>query len=215
VAVRILIADDHGVVRAALRSLFHSRAEVEVVGEAANGQEAVQLVDQLMPDVVLLDISMPLLDGIQVTRQIKKDHPEMHVLILTVHEDEAVLREAITAGAGGYIVKRAVESELFNAIEAVMRGELYVHPSVTRALLASPPRTPPVTNAVEGSLTPRELQVLQLIIQGYTNQQVAENLVLSVRTVETHRTNIMSKLGLHNRAELVRYAMAHGLLSRE
>jgi two-component system response regulator NreC len=188
---------------------------VAVVGEADNGQETLRLADELCPDVVLLDISMPLMDGIQVTRQLKNKHPEMHILILTVHEDEAVLREAIAAGASGYIVKRAVESELFNAIDAVQRGELYVHPSVTRALLSTPPRTPPVQDDMASTLTPRELQVLRLIIHGYTNQQIADNLVLSVRTVETHRANIMGKLGLHNRAELVRYALAHGLLAKE
>jgi two-component system, NarL family, response regulator NreC len=215
VPIRILIADDHGVLRAALRSLLQHRHDVEIVGEAADGEEALRLALATPFDVLLLDISMPGMDGIAVTRELKKARPGVRVLILTVHEDEVVLREAIQAGASGYIVKRAAESELVNAIDAVVRGELYVHPSVTRALLAIPPAAPVAEHEdSEELLTPREVQVLRLIIQGYTNLQVAEHLNLSVRTVESHRANIMGKLGLHNRAELVRYAMEHGLLSK-
>jgi two-component system, NarL family, response regulator NreC len=217
VTVRILIADDHGVLRAALRSLLQNQQGMEVVGEAGDGHEALRKAAALEIDLLLLDISMPGLDGIAVTREMKKVRPEARVLVLTVHEDEVVLREAITAGASGYIIKRAAESELINAINAVMRGELYVHPAVTRALLAAPVTASynaPVEEELPETLTSREVQVLRLIIQGYTNLQIADSLNLSVRTVESHRANIMGKLGLHNRAELVRYAMSHGLLSK-
>jgi two-component system response regulator NreC len=210
--IRTLIADDHGVLRAALRALLNARPELEVVGEAADGNEVLRLTGELHPALVLMDISMPGRSGIETTRELKQMRPEAHVLILTVHEDEELLREAIRAGASGYVVKRALESELLNAIAAVMRGDLYVHPVMTRALVADLTNSTAASTDGHGEqLTPRELQVLALIAKGYTNVQVADSLMLSVRTVESHRANIMGKLGLHNRAELVRYAMAHRL----
>jgi two-component system response regulator NreC len=154
---------------------------------------------------------MPGQTGIETTRELKQILPEAQVLILTVHEDEELLREAIRAGASGYVVKRALESELFNAIAAVMRGDLYVHPVMTRALVADLTSPASPADGHGEQLTPRELQVLGLIAKGYTNVQIADTLMLSVRTVESHRANIMGKLGLHNRAELVRYAIAHRL----
>jgi two-component system response regulator NreC len=209
--IRTLIADDHGVLRAALRALLNARPDLEVIGEAADGNEVLRLAGDLRPDLILMDISMPGQTGIETTRELKQNLPEAQVLILTVHEDEELLREAIRAGASGYVVKRALESELFNAIAAVMRGDLYVHPVMTRALVAdlTNPASPADGHAEQ--LTPREVQVLGLIAKGYTNVQIADTLMLSVRTVESHRANIMGKLGLHNRAELVRYAIAHRL----
>ncbi len=210
--IRTLIADDHGVLRAALRALLNGRSELEVVGEAGDGNEVLRLTGELRPDLVLMDISMPGRGGIETTRELKQMRPEAQVLILTVHEDEELLREAMRAGASGYVVKRALESELLNAIAAVMRGDLYVHPVMTRALVADlSNRAASSTDGPGEQLTPRELQVLGLIARGYTNVQIADTLMLSVRTVESHRANIMGKLGLHNRAELVRYAMAHRL----
>jgi two-component system response regulator NreC len=161
---------------------------------------------------VVLDISMPGPDGIDVTLQLKELLPDTRVLVLTVHEDESLLRAAVRAGASGYIIKRAVETELIDAIYAVWRGEMYVHPAMTRALLKD--LHPPLTSdevPVE-SLTPRETEVLRLIAQGHTNRQIAELLTISVRTVESHRANLMSKLDLGSRLELVHYAMKHGLL---
>ncbi len=211
-AIRILIADDHGVLRAGLRALLNAEPDLEVVGEAADGQGALRLTEELRPDILLLDISMPGPSGIEVTRWVRQARPDTRVLLLTVHEDESMLREAIRAGAAGYIVKRAVESELINAIHAVWRGDLYIHPAMTRALLrdwssSAPPRRAPLE-----PLTPREREVLCLIAQGYTNRQIAEKLSISVRTVESHRANIIGKLGLRSRVELVRYAREHGLL---
>jgi two-component system response regulator NreC len=155
---------------------------------------------------------MPGPDGIEVTRRIKAMAPTTRVLILTVHEDEGLLRAAVRAGASGYIVKRAVEAELISAIHAACRGDLYVHPTMMRALLQD---LQPVTDAAEQPtepLTGREIEVLRLVARGYTNRQVAEDLIISVRTVESHRASIMGKLGLHSRVELVRYATQQGLL---
>lgn len=210
--IDVLIADDHGVIRAGLRALLNAEPGLQVVGEATDGQETLRLANELHPDVVLLDISMPGPGGIEVTRQLKAALPGTRVLILTVHEDESLLREAMRAGAAGYITKRAIKPELINAIHAVGRGDLYVHSAMTRALLRDLSPSPPAREGLVEPLTPREIEVLRLIVQGYTNRQAAEVLSISVRTVESHRANIMDKLGLRGRVELVRYAMEHGLL---
>jgi two-component system response regulator NreC len=210
--IRILIADDHGVLRAGLHALLDAEPDLQVVGEATDSQETLHLTGELHPDVILLDISMPGLGGIAIARQIKATHPDVHVLILTVHEDEGLLRASLQAGAAGYVTKRAVETELINAIHAVQRGNLYVHPAMTRSLLKDLSPLPPTSDSQVEPLTPREIEVLRLIAQGHTNRQTAEVLGISARTVETHRANIMGKLGLRGRVELVRYAIEHGLL---
>jgi DNA-binding NarL/FixJ family response regulator len=211
-SIRILIADDHGVIRAGLRALLSTEPDFEVVGEAEHGQEALQLAEQLQPEVVLLDVSMPGLSGIETARQLKRKLPEIYVLILTAHEDDSLLQEAIQAGAAGYIVKWAAESELIDAIRAVRRGDLYVHPTMTRALLKNRP-LPPVSNDSPVEMpTPREIDVLRLIAQGYTNRQAAEALNISPRTVEGHRANLMAKLNLNSRVELIRYARENGYI---
>jgi len=211
-AVEIFLADDHGVLRAGLRALLNSEDDLEVVGEAASGDEALRLAAELRPDIVLLDLNMPGPGGIEITRQLREVLPETRVLVLTVHEDEGLLREAIDVGASGYIIKRAVESELINAIRAVARGDLYIHPSMTRALLREPAKRTRAPAGAQESLTPRETDVLRLIVRGYTNRQAAEELGLSVRTIETHRANLMGKLGLKSRVELVRWAADNDLL---
>ena len=209
---RILIADDHGVLRAGLRALLNAENGLEVVGEAADGNQALELARTLRPDVVVLDISMPGPDGIEVTRQLKDEMPDVRVLVLTVHEDDGLLRAAIRAGASGYIIKRAVEAELISAIHAACRGDLYVHPAMTRALLHDLQPELMSDDALVEPLTPREVEVLRLVAAGYTNRQIAEELTISVRTVESHRASVMDKLGLHSRVELVRYAKKQGLL---
>jgi two-component system response regulator NreC len=209
---RILIADDHAIVRAGLRALISGEPGLEMVGEAAGGYEAIELVRQTHPDVLVLDLSMPDLDGISVTRAIKPEMPDLHILILTLHEDEALLKEAIKAGAGGYILKRAAESELISAIQAILRGSLYVDPSMVRVLLGGPSANPISQPVPVEPLTPREKEILKLIVEGYTNRQIGEELIISVRTVEGHRANISDKLGLHSRVELVRYAHEHGMI---
>jgi two-component system response regulator NreC len=211
-SIRILIADDHGVLRAGLRALLSAEPDLEVLGEAADGEEALRLSSEINPEVVLLDISMPDSSGIEVTRRLKKMLPEAQVLILTVHEDETLLQEAIEAGAAGYIVKRAAESELIDAIRAVSRGDLYVHPAMTRALLREISPSPVASSSPIEAPTPREVDVLRFIAQGYTNRQTAEALSISVRTVESHRANLMNKLNLRSRVELVRYARENGFI---
>lgn len=213
-ATRILIADDHAIVRTGLRALLKGEAGMELVGEAAGGEEALRLVESLNPDILVLDLSMPDMDGIQVTKRVHATAPHVRILILTVHEDEALLREAIRAGAAGYILKYAAEEELISAINMVQMGELYVHPKLIRSLLAAPQKQLPTSPQPEELLTPRELDVLNCIVQGYTNRQIAEELSLSIRTVEGYRANMTEKLGFHSRAELVRYAREHGLLDK-
>jgi two-component system response regulator NreC len=209
---RVLIADDHAIVRTGLRALVQSEQTLHLVGEATGGYEAIELVAESQPDIVVLDLSMPDLDGIAVTRQLKALYPDMAVLILTLHEDEALLREAIRSGADGYILKRAAEAELISAIQIVMRGDMYVDPSMLRGLLEEKPRQADSTQETVESLTPREIDVLELIAQGYTNRQIGEELKISVRTVEGHRANLSGKLGLRSRVDLVRYAREHGFI---
>ncbi len=209
---KIVIADDHAVVRAGLRALLQDTPQLELVAEASGGVEALELVKKFQPEVLVLDLSMPDLDGIAVTRQLKEQKYQTRVLILTVHEDEALLREAIQAGASGYILKRAAESELVSAIQVILRGDLYVDPSLLRSLLNDQAKTQPIQPGLVEPLTPREVDVLKLIVEGYTNRQVAEKLSISIRTVEGHRANLSEKLGLHSRVELVRYARDHGLI---
>lgn len=211
-AVRVLIADDHSVVRAGLRALLDGVEDLEVVGEASDSAETLHSAGILRPDIVLLDLSMPGTGGIEVTRRLKQTLPETRVLILTVHEDGTLLREAIRAGASGYILKRAVEADIVAAIHVVRRGELYVHPAMTRLLLHEPAPKGATTRHDPRALSRRETDVLRLLARGYTNRQAAEELGLSVRTVEAHRANLMAKLGLRNRAELVRWAAANKLL---
>jgi len=211
--IRILIADDHTILRAGLISLLNAEAGMEVVGEAHDENSAVSLAVETHPDVVLMDISMPDSGGIEATRRIKQLAPDARVLILTVHEDKSLMQEAIRSGAMGYILKRAVKSELINAIHVVMRNELYLHPAMARLLLLeNPAPLLEVTGSIPEPLTSREVDILRLIAQGYTNNRAAEILSISVRTVEYHRSNLTDKLNLHSRVDLMRYAEEKGLI---
>jgi two-component system response regulator NreC len=209
---KVLIVDDHAIVRTGLRTLLASESSLQLVGEATGGYEAIEMATESPPDILVLDLSMPDLDGIAVTRRLKPMYPDLKILILTLHEDEALLREAIKSGASGYILKRAAEAELISAIQIVMRGDMYVDPSMLRILIEEPPKSANTVHESVEQLTPREIDVLKLIVQGYTNRQVGEVLNISVRTVEGHRANLMGKLGLRSRVELVRYAREHGFL---
>ena len=212
--VRVLMADDHAMFREGIRLLLETRGGFEVVGEAATGKEAVALARSLRPDVVVMDIGMPGMNGLDATRLIQADNPGSRVLILTMHDTDEYFFSALDAGASGYVLKEAASNDLVNAIESVHRGGMFLYPSLATKLVEEYLRR--VGSGEERSsyeaLTPRERQVLQLIGEGCTNQEIAEKLGLSVHTVQTHRVNIMNKLGLHNRAQLVSYAARLGLL---
>lgn len=212
--IRILLADDHNVLRAGLRALLNTEPDFEVVGEVPDGERVLHLASSLTPDVVIMDLSMPGLGGIEATKRLKEILPATQVLVLTVHEDETLLRSAIQAGASGYVIKRAAESELIAAIQAISHGDMYIHPAMTRALFRELAPEQPVKNStpLPPTLTKREIDVLCLVARGYTNSQIAERLSLSARTVEGHRANLMSKLNLRSRVELVEYAERMGLL---
>jgi two-component system response regulator NreC len=212
--IRILIADDHSFIRTGLRAILQSQPDMQVVGEAADALEAIQLTRELNPDILLSDISMPGLTGggIEVTRRLRALAPDIAVLILTVHEDESLLREAIQAGASGYVVKRAAEAELISAVQAVARGDMYIHPAMTRMLLTGLATPKAARSDAAEPLTQREIDVLRLLAKGYTNRQIAETLSVSVRTIEGHRANLMDKLNAHSRVELTGIAEEMGLL---
>ncbi len=215
--IRILIADDHPVLRRGLRALIEEEPDMEVVGEAGNGLEAVQLAERLRPDVVIMDISMPELDGLEATRRIRERSPSTYILILTVHAHERYLFPVLKAGASGYVRKTAADEELVEAIRVVARGDVFLYPSATRMLLddyLAQVRAGREQDSYE-SLSEREREILRLLAEGYTNAEIAQKLSLSVKTVETYRTRIMEKLHLRTRAELVRYALRKGLISEE
>ena len=210
---KVMIADDHAIIRSGLRAILEADKTLKLTGEATGGYEAIELVDRTPPQILLLDISMPDLDGISVTRNLVSRHPDLKILILTIHEDRALLREAIKSGASGYILKKAAEADLIAAIQTILKGDTYVDPTLIRDLIIEPPGKGSLpTNSLVNPLTPRETEVLKLIVNGYTNRQIAEDLTLSVRTVEGHRANLSGKLGLKNRVELVRYAREQGLI---
>jgi DNA-binding NarL/FixJ family response regulator len=217
--IRVLFADDHSIVRSGLRALFRSTAGFTVVGEASDGEAAVELATLLQPDVAILDISMPKLNGIEATEIIKRRHPAMKVLILTIHEDEAYVYKIIRAGASGYIVKNAEKKEIIAAVRAVAVGEAFFSPGISKLMIEKfiqrarqedDPRSIP-----DESLTKREREILQCIAEGLTSKEISEKFFLSVNTVNTHRANLMQKLNLHDTASLVRYAIQSGLVKVE
>lgn len=216
-AIRLLLADDHAVVRSGLRLLLESQPDMVIIGEAENGEEAIRRTKELGPDVVLMDIEMPGMNGIEAARQIKAQSPRTAVLALTMYEDDQYFFEMLRAGASGYVPKRAAPDELVSAIRAVSRGEVFLYPSLAGRLVQDYLRRGP---AGEGEppgdeLTPREQEVLTLIAQGFSNNEIADQLVISAKTVDRHRENIMRKLNLHNRVDLVKYALRKGLIGLE
>ena len=212
--VKILVADDHAIVRTGLRSIIKAEPSLHLVGEATGGLETIELIKKYHPDILLLDMSMPDLDGIIVLKKIKPDFPKMKVLFLTIHEDEALLREAIKFGASGYILKKAAESELISAIQTVMRGDLFIDTSLLRQLVDDDASKWEESHATYEPLTSREMDVLRLIARGYTNRQAGLELSISTRTVEGHRANIYKKLGVNSRVELVRFARKHKIIDQ-
>ena len=207
--IRVLLVDDHTVVRQGLRLVLEREPSIEVVGEAGDGEQALAMAAALKPEIVVMDVSMPVMDGLEATRQLKRLLPDCQVVALTVHQDDDYVLGLLRAGASAYLPKKAAAAELVAAVQAASRGENYLHPAVTRTVLDDYLRAPPLS---PDPLTPRERQILKLVAEGKTNREVAEMLSLSVKTVETHRTNLMQKLGKHDLPSLVRYAIKVGLV---
>lgn len=217
-SIRVLIADDHAIVRSGLSMLIDAQTDMEVIGTAADGKEAFEKALELKPDIVLMDLSMPPGEnGLSATQRLKEAAPEIDILILTMHDDEEYLFRVLHAGASGYVLKSAPDMELLSALRTVAQGAAYLYPSATKSLI-----TEFLHRVKKGEdtdsyqiLTDREKEILSLIAKGYSNKEIAEQLVVSVKTVETHKGHIMEKLQLKSRPELVRYALKKGLLAFE
>jgi two-component system response regulator NreC len=210
VSIRVLVVDDHAVVRSGLRRVLDAEPDIETVGEAADAERAVFEVLEQKPDVVLLDVMMPGKSGIEIIPTLRQNAPDLRVLVLSMQDDPHYLREAFDAGASGYVLKEAADTEVVDAVRAVAAGERYVHPALGARLIQA--EAEERRRAEEDPLSDREREVLRLLALGHTNQEIAKTLFISVRTAETHRAHIMQKLGLSSRAELVRYALSEGLL---
>jgi DNA-binding NarL/FixJ family response regulator len=220
--IRVVLADDHDILRQGLKMLLGLQAQIEVVGEARTGREAIELARELRPHVIVLDISMPDIDGLEACARIREQTPETNVLILTMHESEEYFLRALRAGAAGYLVKKAAPPDLHMALLAVAQGGAFLYPGLAKTLIRAYTDTPPVSLTGRGQgeqmaealrvLSPRELEILKLVAEGHTNQEIADQLVLSIKTVQAHRANVMEKLGLENITQLVRFAIRYGLL---
>ncbi|HJX14030.1 MAG TPA: response regulator transcription factor [Dehalococcoidales bacterium] len=213
--IRVLIADDHAIVREGIRMILAAHEDIEVVGEAADGRETIAEVGKLEPDVVLMDIAMPGLGGLEATLEITKSNPKSKVLVLTQYDDSEYIYRFLRAGAAGYVLKKTVGSDLVSAIRSVAQGKSFIDPAIADKVIRGYLEHPEAAGdeSLYDRLSDREKTVLKLIAEGYTSRQIAETLFLSVKTVMTHRANIMEKLGLHNRAELIKYAIRQGLIS--
>jgi two-component system response regulator NreC len=213
--IEVLIVDDHTLVRDGIRALLALIADIEVVGEAANGREALEKVKKLAPDVVLMDLAMPIMSGLEATRRIRKRFPRTKVLALTQYEDREYIIPTIEAGARGFVSKTAAFSELASAIQAVYQGGSFLSPMAAAAVVEECQQKV----AIEGEkdsyqrLTDREREMLKLVAEGYTAKEIADMLVISLRTVETHKTNLMKKLNIHNKADLIRFAIRRGIIT--
>jgi len=207
--IRVLLADDHGVVRQGFRLILSQHADLEVVGEAADGREALRLSHELKPDVVVLDIAMPELNGVEATRLIRQECPECDVLVLSMHKDAPYVRETLRAGAKGYLLKDAIDGDLVTAVRAVARGEGFLSPAISATVLSDYQKH--VGDPLD-QITPRERQLLQMLAEGKTSKDIAIELKISVYTVDAHRSRIMRKLGLRSIGDLVRFAIQRGLV---
>ena len=212
--IRVLLADDHAIVREGIKRILAEEPDIEVVGEAGDGLQAVEMAKKLKPDVAILDITMPALNGIEATRQIRSSLPNTHTLTLTMHEDDTYVFQLLKAGAAGYVLKRAAATDLVQAVRAAQRGEAFLYPSVAKAVVADYLKRLEEGEGREmyDGLTEREKEILTQVADGATNQEIARKLFISIKTVQTHRAHIMEKLDLHDRTKLVRYAIRKGLI---
>jgi DNA-binding NarL/FixJ family response regulator len=213
--IRVLVVDDHTIVRDGICALLRLAGDIEVVGEAANGREALEMAKKLMPDVVLMDIAMPNMDGLEATRRIRKEFPKVKVLVLTQYDDKEYVFPVIEAGASGFLSKTAASSELVSGIRSVYRGDSFLSPSAARILVEDYQQEASIRKEQDPykQLTDREREILKLLAEGYTTRKIADMLVISVKTVEGHKTNLMSKLDIHNRTDLVKYALRKGIIT--
>lgn len=210
--VRVLLADDHAILREGLKALINVHPDMEVVGEATDGKAACDRTKELHPDVVVMDVSMPNVNGVQATRDVRRQWPNVRVLALTVHEERSYLRELMEAGASGYVLKRSAAEDLVHAVRVVARGDVYLDPGVTAVVLGKLARTRLAGEGSRLELSERESEVLQLIAQGHSNKEIADRLKISSKTVETYKARSMGKLGLTGRADIVRFALQKGWL---
>jgi DNA-binding NarL/FixJ family response regulator len=211
--LRILVVDDHAVLRDGIRAMLGLHDDIEIVGEASDGRQAVEKAQELDPDVVLMDLAMPEMDGMEATRRIIKKNPKVKVLVLTQHDNKEYILSAIKAGALGYVPKRALGSELVTAVRAVHRGDSFLYPSAATALIQD--YLHQVDEEPYNDLTGREREILKMIAEGNTSREIADKLVISLKTVLGHRTQIMKKLGIHNRTELIKYSLRKGLITMD
>ncbi len=213
--MRVLIADDHAIVREGLRALLEAQPDIEVVAEATDGEDAVNKTQEVQPDIVLMDITMPRMNGMEATRQIRQHSPDVKILVLTMHESDEYFFKMLDVGASGYFVKGGSSSELISALRAIWQGDVFLYPTMAKKLLSDYLQRVRSGKDKEnyGGLTLREREVLKLIAEGHTNQEIAGLLVISVATVQTHRAHIMAKLGLRSRTELIKYAIRQGYIT--
>ncbi len=220
--IRVLLADDHDILRQGLKLLLAAQPDIEVIGEARTGKEAIEQAGALQPDIIVMDISMAEMDGMEACQHIRTQHPDIQVLMLTMHESEEYFLQSLRMGAAGYIVKKAAPADLCMAVRTTAHGGAFLYPGLARALIRAylAPQTPANLSSATPStpldvLTPREREVLVLVAEGRTNQEIANQLIISIKTVQAHRANMMEKLGLQDITQLVRFAIAHGLITSE
>ena len=212
--IKVVVADDHTILRQGIKALLNNQEEIEVVGEAKDGREAIKVIEELLPDVILMDIAMPGLNGLEATRRIKKKFPKTKVVVLTMHTNEEYIFQILNAGADGYLVKETAFQDLISAINSVHRGEAFMSPSISKKVMTDYIQRAQGEEKVGfDTLTTREREILQLVAEGNSNKKIAEVLFISPKTVETHRAHIMDKLNIHDRAGLIKYAIRKGMIN--